>query len=203
MGHGRLRMARNRFAATLLLVLSLLLVGGCGRSEAVPPPSAQAVVAALAQTSSSTTGKEASDGSTGIAGTTAARSTATVTAPTGSPSVPTQRNGEGAVTVDVTWENSADSDSITFSVAMNTHSVELDGYDLSKLASLRNGRGQEVKPRGWEAPPGGHHRSGLLTFPSSDGSGKPLLDGGSRRLELVIRDVAGVRERVLAWDFGG
>lgn len=105
------------------------------------------------------------------------------------------------MTIDVTWENSDDRNgSLTFSVIMNTHSVDLDGYDLGRLATLRNDRGQELKPQRWDAPAGGHHRSGVLVFPPADGSGNPILAPGTKSIELVIRDVAGIKERVLRWD---
>lgn len=87
-----------------------------------------------------------------------------------------------------------------FSVVTDTHAVSLDGFDLAKLAVLRNDLGQEVRPPVWDAPPGDHHRSGSLAFPASDGSGKPVVGPTTKRLELVIRDVSGVKERVLKWE---
>ncbi len=112
----------------------------------------------------------------------------------------TQSNSGGNVTIEVTWENPQEKNGpLTFSVAMNTHSVNLDGFDLSELAVLRNDSGQQVKPQQWEAPSGGHHRSGTLTFPFKGESGKPIVGTGTKTLEMVIRDVAGVKERVLQW----
>ncbi len=116
----------------------------------------------------------------------------------------TQSNSGGNVTIEITWENPQDTTGpLTFSVGMNTHSVDLDSFDLGKLAVLRNDRGQEVKPQRWDAPSGGHHRSGTLTFPSKDGSGQPMVGAGTKTLEIVIRDVAGVKERVLRWQVAG
>ena len=99
------------------------------------------------------------------------------------------------VSVDVVWQG-ADAGPI-FSVAMDTHSVDLDGVDLMQTAVLRTAGGLEVQPIEWQAPTGGHHRSGVLTFP-------PVLDDGSLvpgdgTFELVIRDVGGVPERTFAW----
>jgi hypothetical protein len=82
---------------------------------------------------------------------------------------------------------------------MNTHAVDLDGYDLKQLAVLRIDGGQEIQPSNWEAPKGGHHRSGTLTFPTADTDGRPLIASSTRTIELVIRDVAGVPERVFTW----
>jgi Spy/CpxP family protein refolding chaperone len=41
---------------------------------------------------------------------------------------------------------------------------------------------------------------GLLVFLASDPLGKPLLGEGTKYIDLVIRDVAGVKERVFRWD---
>ncbi len=108
------------------------------------------------------------------------------------------------MTIEVTWQNPTETTGpATFSVAMDTHSVNLDGVDLGKLSVLRNDRGQQVTPSGWDAPSGGHHRSGVLAFPAADGDGNPIAGPGVKAVELVIRDVAGVRERVLRWEVAG
>ncbi len=113
-----------------------------------------------------------------------------------------QKNQGGNVTIDVTWEEGKPPvDSLRFAVVMDTHSVDLDKYDLSKLAVLRTDQGRQVTPSAWEGPPGGgHHRSGTLIFPTTEG-GKPLIESETRSVELIIRDVANVKERVLRWDF--
>ena len=108
----------------------------------------------------------------------------------------TQRNEGGQVTVDVTWGGAATGP--IFRVALDTHTVELDGYDLRQLAVLRIDQGREVRPSGWDAPQGGHHREGTLTFPAIAADGSPVI-GSAGTLELVIRDVAGVPERVFRW----
>jgi hypothetical protein len=82
---------------------------------------------------------------------------------------------------------------------MNTHSVDLDGYDLGQLAVLRTDLGQEVRPSGWDAPKGGHHRAGRLVFPDKAEDGTPVLGPEVRGLTLVIREVAGVPERSFEW----
>ena len=53
---------------------------------------------------------------------------------------------------------------MVFAVAMDTHSVDLDGYDLSTLVVLQTGDGRETMPVSWDAPKGGHHRKGKLVF---------------------------------------
>lgn len=107
----------------------------------------------------------------------------------------------GRVIVAVTWDGQAqeqgDQFTLPFQVAMDTHSVDLDAYDLAKLAVLRNDRGEAVEAASWEAPRGGHHRKGVLTFaiPAS-------FANGARFLELVVRDVAGVAARQFRWELG-
>lgn len=103
----------------------------------------------------------------------------------------------GQVTVAVTWQGR--SAGLSFAVMLDTHSVELDGYDLRELAVLRTDQGVEVAPSGWDAPPGGHHRKGTLTFPTTTAAGQPVFTATTRELVLVIRDVAGVPERSFRW----
>src|SRR5262245_65963631 len=74
----------------------------------------------------------------------------------------TQTNEGGQVTVKATWNGV--SAGPVFNIALNTHAVDLDGFDLKQLAVLQVD-GREVQPSGWDAPKGGHHRSGTLSFP--------------------------------------
>ncbi|MBI2953416.1 MAG: hypothetical protein HYY30_03820 [Chloroflexi bacterium] len=113
----------------------------------------------------------------------------------------TQTSQEGSVTIKATWENPSEAGTspVRFAIVMDTHSVDLDSYDLGKLAMLRTDQGIEVAPDMWDAPPGGHHRSGQLTFPQTSG-GQPVIGPQTARIELVIRDVAGVKERSLQWE---
>lgn len=55
-----------------------------------------------------------------------------------------------------------------FEVAFDTHSQELKD-DLLRSASLVAADGSAVAPVEWKgAPPGGHHRAGVLRFPALD-----------------------------------
>lgn len=114
------------------------------------------------------------------------------------PSAATQTSEGGEVTVEVVWEGEGAGP--TFDVVMDTHSVDLDGYDLRKQAVLRNDRGQEVRARAWDAPKGGHHREGKLSFPEKTADGSDLIGSDTRKIELLIRDVAGVPERKFEWN---
>ena len=100
-----------------------------------------------------------------------------------------QSNDEGGITLQVTWNGELESPS--FDVVMDTHSVDLDAYDLGQLAVLRTDAEDELEPVGWDAPEGGHHRTGILRF--------ARLDAGAGYIELVIRDVSGVPERRFRW----
>lgn len=109
----------------------------------------------------------------------------------------TQISEAGQVTVEVRWDGRTveqnDTEILTLQVAMNTHTVELN-YDLTRLAALRNDRGEELHPKSWKAPTGGHHVSGQLAFEIPEG-----FLANSDRLELVIQDVGGVPERLFRW----
>ncbi len=170
--HRRVRLAAMAVAG--ITVVALLSACGSQARASFDGPSAEAVAAELSGKAPS--GSAAGEGRL------------------------TQRNSGGSVTLDVTWRNPKAGGPLVFSVTMDTHSVNLDGYDLGKLTVLRNDQGQEVMPQTWDGPPGGHHRSGNLTFPTTDGSGRPIVGPGTKRLELVIRDVSGVKERVLTWE---
>ena len=109
----------------------------------------------------------------------------------------TQVSEGGQVKLTVTWQGATAGP--VFTVVMDTHSVDLDGYDLGQLAVVRTDPGREARPIGWDAPGGGHHRSGTLTFPTTRDDGTPIIGPTARTLELLIRDVAGVPERSFQW----
>ena len=94
---------------------------------------------------------------------------------------------QGAVVVSVT-PLTLDESALTldFEVAMNTHSVDLS-MDLAQLASVSTDGGQEATAGAWSAPLGGHHVSGILSFPAQR-DGRSLL-AGATRLTLTLEDV--------------
>ena len=76
-----------------------------------------------------------------------------------------------------------------FEIAISTHSVQLD-FDLTQISKLKDNSGKEYEPLNWDgAGPGGHHRSGTLTF-------KPV-DKNAKSITLVITDSA---RREFKWD---
>jgi hypothetical protein len=105
----------------------------------------------------------------------------------------TQRSEGGDVTVEATW--AAPEPEARFDVKLDTHSVDLDTLDLTDSV-LRNDRGETMSARPWAAPKGGHHREGVLTF---DGDATTFFDD-AQWIELVIRGVGGLPERILRWE---
>ena len=103
---------------------------------------------------------------------------------------PEAKHEAGAVTVIASWIP----DTASARVALDTHSVDLDGFDLRQLARVRLDGGSWVTPTGWDAPKGGHHRSGTLTF----GSLGPRAIASARVIELEVRDVGATH--LLRWD---
>ncbi len=94
---------------------------------------------------------------------------------------------QGMVVVELTPLNLKDaSDTLDFNVAMNTHSVDLS-MDLSKLATLTTDTGISVQANRWDAPGGGHHASGTLSFPATKDA-KSILSGASK-ISITIVNV--------------
>jgi len=111
--------------------------------------------------------------------------------------LPELTDNQGAVTVIVKPIDLGDRDQqLKFEVALETHSVDLS-MDLADLATLTTDTGLTVQAIEWDAPRGGHHVSGTLSFPSSV-EGKAILEGASK-LTLTIKDVD-APERAFAWD---
>jgi len=129
-------------------------------------------------------------GNSGVTGT-------TVGSITTQPGTMTQINEGGQITIKVTWQGR--NAGPVFAVEMDTHVVNLDGYDLRQLASLRTDQGQKIQPTNWNGPSGGHHRSGTLTFPATLGNGTPLIGPNTRSITLVIRNIGDVPERTFTW----
>jgi hypothetical protein len=104
----------------------------------------------------------------------------------------TQTVAGGGVTVKVTYLNPKSSDGARFQVALDTHSVNLDSYDLKTISVLRDDAGNTYSPTAVENKGSGHHRETTVSFAK--------VASGTKRVKLVIRDVAGVKERNFRWD---
>lgn len=78
-----------------------------------------------------------------------------------------------------------------FSVALNTHSQDLSD-DLVTAAVLIDAQGGRHSPSAWDgAPPGGHHRSGILRFKG--------LGAQAGEIELQIRRAGEASPRSFRW----
>ena len=98
---------------------------------------------------------------------------------------------ENGVRVQVTPQVLSHNKPIQFQIRLNTHSVELS-QDMLVVAELRDSQGRTYKPVQWEgSPPGGHHRSGTLTFSA--------LQPPVENVTLVLHDVGGVAQRTFSW----
>jgi hypothetical protein len=130
---------------------------------------------------------------------TAPGSSGASTSPPPAPATSTasQTSEGGQVTITATW--AGPNAGPVFNIVMDTHAVDLDGYDLRQLAVLRVDGGPTIQPTGWDAPKGGHHRKGTLTFPTATADSRAVLGPQARTIELIIRDVAGVPERSFRW----
>ena len=80
-----------------------------------------------------------------------------------------------------------------FNVVLDTHSVELDQYRFEEIVVLRDPAGKEHKPQLTSSKGSGHHREATLEFKDAGLTGADYV-------ELVIKGVAGVPERVLKFD---
>lgn len=113
--------------------------------------------------------------------------------PTKNITLATKENNEGSISIAVTPQSlETGSPTWNFKVELNTHSVELNA-DLVVSSELIDNEEKSYKPISWEgAPPGGHHREGILKF--NPISPKP------KSLELKIKNVGGAPERRFKWN---
>ncbi len=94
-------------------------------------------------------------------------------------------NSEAGVQITATYLPDI-SDSTAFEIKVTAHMNYND--DFSNNSYLRDSGGKTYLPLSYEGT-GGHHASGTLRFPKIE----------SKTFELVIKNVAGVNERVFKW----
>ncbi len=103
----------------------------------------------------------------------------------------TKINSENFVSIEIKPIDFSFNKPLKFDVSMNTHQGSLDS-DLTKISFLEDDKGNIYQPLSWEgSPPGGHHRSGTLSF--------PRLSEKTRFIKLIIKNVYNVPERVFKW----
>ena len=101
-------------------------------------------------------------------------------------------NSENFVSIEVKPTDFSFNKPIRFDVSISTHQGSLD-FDLTKMSHLEDDKGNIYQPSSWEgSPPGGHHRSGILSF--------PRLSEKTKFIKLTIENVYNVPERVFKWE---
>ncbi len=104
----------------------------------------------------------------------------------------TQRADGGGVTVAAT-PLPDQTPGTKIELSLNTHSVNLDAYRFESIATLRDDGGRQYPLEAVEqASGGGHHRKAVLRV------GK--LSPPAKSVELVVKGVGGVPERVFRWN---
>ena len=106
-------------------------------------------------------------------------------------STPTQTVAGGGVTAEVTFLNPKSADDQRFQVVLDTHSVNLDAYDFKNIAVMRDDAGKSYVPIAAEDKGSGHHREAIVSFPE--------ISPETKRIELIIKNVAGIKERTFVW----
>ncbi|MDO8750612.1 MAG: hypothetical protein Q7K03_05660 [Dehalococcoidia bacterium] len=123
-------------------------------------------------------------------------------------------NGEGGVTVEATWITPAHLQEmgkvstggftpeqyVLVHVKLDTHSVDLSRYNMTRLATLSGLDDTASMPAaGWVGiQEDSHHREGYLAFP---GGSNGQWEAKEKIAELRLKDVGGVAERVFHWEF--
>lgn len=106
-------------------------------------------------------------------------------------------DNQGAVEFEISPINlNPDRETLDFNVSMNTHSVDLS-MDLVPLATLETDTGNIVQAVFWDGPQGGHHITGMLSFPA-ELNGVPVLDEVTQMV-ITINDVD-APERIFVWE---
>jgi hypothetical protein len=108
-----------------------------------------------------------------------------------------QIDEQGAIAVEVSRPSfNASTGAVEFEVDLNTHSVDLV-MDLAALSTLSTDNGISVGAASWDAPRGGHHTSGTLSFSLPSDAGSLFQSAG--KLTLTINDLE-VPSRVFEWE---
>lgn len=107
-----------------------------------------------------------------------------------------------AVTLDVAFLSplQKNENELVFKVYLNTHSVDLSGFNVDRLATFRNSEGLEIEEGfTWVSErDSSHHRSGYLKIPSKTREGASLITG---KTDYIILEVKGIEvPRTFKWD---
>jgi len=95
---------------------------------------------------------------------------------------------QNGLTIVATPQSFTYGDKVQIALSLDAHSEDLS-FDLTKVSTLEDSNGTTYAPIEWRGnPPGGHHISGTLTFPT--------LNGEPSFITLILKNVYG-----LSWDF--
>jgi hypothetical protein len=166
--------------AAALLGLGVL-IAACGAGAAVPTPSSPATGAAASPPGQQASAS-AAPAAAGVGGTAA-----------GGAVLGERSNEGGGVEVKAAWIST---EPPALKITLDTHSVDLDAFDLARLVKLRIDGGSWVAPSAVDVPKGGHHREGRLQFTSI-----AAAFGAARLIELEIAEVA-IPTRSFRWERG-
>lgn len=114
----------------------------------------------------------------------------------------TRTNEEGAVEIDVTFLNPIENDQEfwIFRVAMNTHSVNLDKYNLSELITFTlDGNNQVQNELIVEKKGVGHHIMHYIKVPKEI-NGQQVIKENINFISIEIKEVDNVALRTFEWD---
>ncbi len=184
----------NRGSYVLLMGLGLVLLLGAawvyaGRQTSAAPSSTSSVTAGAES--------DAAQPATGVDPPPAASGYLAQDAGQGSVSVSAVLLTAGSLAQDASLAGLAGqvgTGEVGIAVTFLTHSVNLSGFDLVALSTLRTPKG-DIAPLRWVSEADDdHHRSGMLVFP-----GKDVDLSASGDLTLIMRDIAGIPERALIW----
>lgn len=105
-----------------------------------------------------------------------------------------KRDGQGPVAVTVTLlEAPMTGGPVKVKVALDTHSVALDGTKFEEVVALGGPDGAAISPTAIEQAKGaGHHREAVLAFPP--------LPADAWEVRIAVRNVGGIGERTFAWN---
>ncbi len=126
-----------------------------------------------------------------LAGSIAGTGNTVIVAASSSAALQTIQQSENSVDIDVTPVDFRLGSPVTFEIGLNTHAGSLD-FEVDEISALKDDKGRLYSALEWEgSAPGGHHRSGKLTFPP--------LPVGTKSMTLILKNINDVPERVFEW----
>ncbi len=106
-----------------------------------------------------------------------------------------QTDTRNSISIEVLSENFTFYEPFEFLIRFNTHSGNL-GFEVDKITFLEDSEGNIYNPISWDGDTaGGHHRSGKLLFKA--------LNKKVSIIQLTIKNIYGIEERVFKWELPG